>query len=252
MSENKNAYQRSKKRSLGLIWFALTVLAAAGFLSLASWQYSRAGEKEALIATVEKARKAEPMAVNELLKLRQDDAQWEHRPLTLTGTYISQRQILLDNMVRKGKTGFEVLTPLKLSTGKLIMVNRGWIPWVGNRQNIPLIDAPSGPVTVVAHAHRFRQAGLVMTEESVAASPDWPLILNFPSQEVVNNLYSAPVLPIIARLDEKQAHGFDRQWLITGITPEKHLGYALQWLSLAITCLVLFVVLSIRKVQRES
>lgn len=243
--------QRSKKRGLGPLWFMLTVLATAGFLSLASWQYERAQEKKRLIAKVEQQRQRAPLTLAQLMTLDATTNKWHYQKLTAQGRYLGGQQILLDNMVRKGKPGYEVLTPFKLSNGQLIMVNRGWVPWVGTRDNIPLIDVPAEEITLQATAYKYLKAGIVMEQQVIPDTPSWPLILNFPSQQAIDDLYLPRVLPIIARLQPEQPYGFDRSWLLTGVSIDKHLGYALQWLALAITCIVLFVVLSVRTAFKE-
>ncbi len=52
-------------------------------------------------------------------------------------------------------------------------------------------------------------------------------------------------------LDEGQPDGFVRDWRPPGMTPEKHVGYAIQWFGLATTVAVTWLVLSFRP-RKES
>ncbi len=57
--------------------------------------------------------------------------------ISLSGTFIHDQQFLLDNRSHQGRPGWEVLTPLALDDGRLILVNRGWIPFSGDRTRLP-------------------------------------------------------------------------------------------------------------------
>ncbi len=47
-------------------------------------------------------------------------------------------QFLLDNMTHAGRAGYEVLTPLLLDDGRVLLVNRGWLPLPdGRRDELP-------------------------------------------------------------------------------------------------------------------
>jgi surfeit locus 1 family protein len=50
-------------------------------------------------------------------------------------------------------------------------------------------------------------------------------------------------------LDADQAGGFVRQWGPRSMAPEKHLGYAVQWFGFAVTLVVMYVVLGMRRAR---
>jgi surfeit locus 1 family protein len=48
-------------------------------------------------------------------------------------------------------------------------------------------------------------------------------------------------------LDASQADGYERVWEAhLGFSPERHVGYAVQWFALALAAVILFVVTSFR------
>ena len=114
---------------------------AAGF-----WQLDRAAEKRALFQAFARGDAA-PAAE----RLPGDGAAPGQRyaPLQLTGRYLPDRQVLLDNMSLGGRPGYQVLTPLQTDDG-VVMVNRGWGPADGDRARRvrrprPVRGLPGGP-----------------------------------------------------------------------------------------------------------
>ncbi|MGB0513868.1 MAG: SURF1 family protein, partial [Wenzhouxiangellaceae bacterium] len=98
-------------------------LAAAGVIAacvwLTLWQLDRAGQKQVLID------RAQARAMTDLIALQ---APYDlPQPIAAHGRWLDRRQVLLDNKVREHVPGVFVLTPLRLSDGRIFMVNRGWV-----------------------------------------------------------------------------------------------------------------------------
>ncbi len=65
------------------------------------------------------------------------DAADRFRRIAVSGRFEPSRQFLLDNRSHAGKPGYEVLTPFVLDDGQRILVNRGWVPFRGYRDQLP-------------------------------------------------------------------------------------------------------------------
>jgi cytochrome oxidase assembly protein ShyY1 len=76
--------------------------------------------------------------------------QW--RPVTATGTYVVTKQFYVGNRTCGSDTGFEVLTPLALSTGRRLMIDRGCVDSSAANpvDPVPAAPPPSGTVSVTA------------------------------------------------------------------------------------------------------
>jgi cytochrome oxidase assembly protein ShyY1 len=74
------------------------------------------------------------------------------RAVSMHGTWDAQKQFYLRNSILSGNTGFEVITPLHVSTGGTFLVDRGWIASSNSDPNLPASRPrpASGPVDVVA------------------------------------------------------------------------------------------------------
>jgi len=140
-------------------WVALAVLAvvmAAVMVGLGFWQLSRYQERTAINERIEAAGQADPLPVENVLSvdgaLSEEEA-WVR--VTATGVYDTSHEILARNRTLNDRVGFEVLTPLVLSDGTALLVDRGWIPATGqSASDLPEIPAaPTGEVTVVGRVH---------------------------------------------------------------------------------------------------
>jgi cytochrome oxidase assembly protein ShyY1 len=132
-------------------YLALTIAFAIACCSLGVWQLDRRAEALAAIAKVEANYDSSPVAIDALLPDLDAFAEAdEWRQVRLEGQYLLGDQLLVRTRPLSGSPGFEVLVPLKLTSGAVFVVDRGWVP-VGTTQDAPdaVPAAPSGPVTVV-------------------------------------------------------------------------------------------------------
>lgn len=68
----------------------------------------------------------------------------------MTGTFDTAREVVVRRRTNDDdEVGFHVLTPLVLTDGKVVLVNRGWIPANGAQTAFPKIPTPpAGKVTI--------------------------------------------------------------------------------------------------------
>lgn len=222
----------------------LTVLAVAFFGSLSWWQYQRGLAKADIIAR--QSDQTQPsFNVNESGILPAHG-----RRIVVSGHWLADQQVLLDNQTHKKKVGVQVLTPLVLDgSGHLILVNRGWIQASLRRDELPAVAVPAtGRVSVSGYWRGLSRAGLATDDGSCEGmARDWPMRLNYPSHDLLVCLYEQALANGQLLLDPDAADGFVRVWHDLGIPPERHYGYAVQWGGLAITAFVLFIVLNLKR-----
>lgn len=132
--------------------FVLTVVASLVCLYLASWQM---GRKEALDFSNERISlnyEAAPLAFADdptLFASAHSELRWQ--PVTMTGRYVSEDQLLVRNRPYKGLNGFEVLVPFQTDQGNIVVVNRGWMEAAfgdASSTATPVPAPPSGQVTI--------------------------------------------------------------------------------------------------------
>ncbi|MFI5795668.1 SURF1 family protein [Streptomyces sp. NPDC051677] len=149
-------------------WVILTLVALLlipTMIRLGFWQMHRYDERTARNQLVSDALGADPVPVEQLTAPGHTVTRSErYRSVTATGTFDTAHEVVVRRRVNADETvGFHVLTPLVLTDGKVLMVNRGWIPADGPSQTVfPKVPAPpSGRTTVI---------GRLMPDETTAAS----------------------------------------------------------------------------------
>jgi cytochrome oxidase assembly protein ShyY1 len=126
---------------------------AAGCAAGVIWQ-GQLGEQIAQFnATVSQNFNAPAVPVNKVLpSLSAYSASEQWRPVTATGTYVVSKQLYVSNRTCGSDTGFEVLTPLRMSNGRVLVIDRGCVDSSSANPNDPTKTAPppTGTVAVTA------------------------------------------------------------------------------------------------------
>ncbi|MGH8460748.1 MAG: SURF1 family protein [Stenotrophobium sp.] len=225
--------------SIGVVLLTTAILVALGF-----WQIQRGHEKRDLLIRYAAAIAQPAVALDP-----QQPARAEVIHVRAQGRYDTQRQLLLDNRVNHDRPGYEVWTPLRLTGGALVMVNRGWIPRPMAGQPLPHLTAPDGTVDVDGYWREFPRPGLRLggTPPCTAAAR-FPAVVNYPRRHDLACLLGAPVASGLLLLNATAPGGYVREWdFNNGFPPVRHYAYAAQWFALALTLLFLFIKLSLKR-----
>jgi cytochrome oxidase assembly protein ShyY1 len=118
---------------------AVVIIAILAFGLLSAWQWSRAEDRRAERTTLESALGEQPVAWPEAARLIREGADWI--PVVVTGTYLSEAQLVVRKRPLNSRNGFWVLTPLTTDAGEL-WVNRGWIAAGADALSTPAIPIP--------------------------------------------------------------------------------------------------------------
>lgn len=218
---------------VALVLFALLI--SAGF-----WQLRRADEKRDLLVEQSYRRDKEALTIDPHLVLDAPLARLRHRRGTANGTYRVDMQYLLDNRTHDGVAGYHVLTPLRLGQSDVhVLVNRGWVPVGPDRRRLPDVAVPAEAVSAAGAIVAPPAPGLVLGPTGYD-DPGWPRVVQRVDMARIREQIGGPLLPFVLRLSPESEHGYLREWSAqTGLTPERHLGYAVQWFALSAALVVL-------------
>ncbi|MFZ1625633.1 MAG: SURF1 family protein [Gammaproteobacteria bacterium] len=236
--------QRSKGRSIPLWTILLTMILAALFSSLGVWQLGRAEAKRAIFAAYAQGTST---ATREGLDGVSTGEQ-RYQLLRLQGHYDSDHQLLLDNISHAGQPGYHVLTPF-ITTAGSVLVNRGWVAANGDRRLLPNIDVSRRARVLTGRVDRLPQPGLRLGTATDYTGLPWPRRLLFPTTAEIAAQTGYPLRDFQLLLNPGEAEGFLRDWQPALMTPETHLGYAIQWFGLAATVVVVFGILAWRHLR---
>ncbi len=237
-------------------WMTLATLAVMALCIKAGlWQFDRAAQKQAL-QTQLNARLIEPpvaLTDNLLAGKITDLESWRYRRVKLAGVYDTRYQVLLDNQVENTVAGYHVLTPMQVEgSSHFVLVNRGWIPKAaaqkGLQQQVPVVIAPQGRQEIIGDIN-IPAANFFTLEAPPPVDEKWqPIWQNLDLKRYIKSVpFEAE--PYLVRLDEKNVGGFVRNWPPPGERVNMHLGYAYQWFGFALTLLVIYIVLNVKKVR---
>jgi surfeit locus 1 family protein len=205
-------------------------------LGLSFWQIERLFWKRELIAQREAALAAASAAVPHALE---EARGMEFRHVTDEGLFLHDKEIFLGATSEAGRNGYHVLTPLQEPTGRVVFVNRGFIP-------AELKDPAKRQAGQIAG--RVRVEGLLRLPS--AKKPAWFLPDNRPD---LNYWFwvDLPAMAAADKLDRVALFYIDADatpnpggWPKGGVTrielPNDHLQYAITWFSLAVALIVVY------------
>jgi len=208
-------------------------------VALGHWQAGRAAEKRALAARLEQALRSPPIEIG-AAPLDPQALLWQR--VAARGTWNEKYTVYLDNKLRRGRPGYEVVTPLRID-GVHVLVNRGWVEAGRSREVLPQVATPGGEVSVDGLA----LPRLPHVLEAGIAAPG--KVRQNIELEAFQRESGLKLQPIVIEQHSPSPDGLVREWPRPDAGIEKHQSYSLQWYSLAILSIVLFFALSFRRVR---
>lgn len=196
-------------------------------VSLGAWQLDRAVEKQAILDQMDQRRSQPPVALN-ALKLAEQPA---FRRVRIRGNYVPDRQILRDNQIVDGRFGYEVVTPLRLVDGGIVLVSRGWLAGSLDRNELPEVPTPAGQQLLVGEV--YVPLGEAFTLGDTALVDGWPKRVQWLDVRQFEQVFDGALFPFVVRLEDGSPSAFTRHWQGVNVMPAKHTGYAVQWFSMA-------------------
>ncbi len=195
-------------------------------LSASYWQFGRAEAKAQLRQQYLARQAASPHNLDDSIPGNEAIA---FRKVRVSGEYQLEKAILLDNRLRAGSAGYEIVVPLKISGGgHYVLVNRGWVGHGHDRNVLPAIDAPSGLVSVTGTAVVPGRGALELSEQTIEGRV-WQN-LNLARYRDNQGL---DVVDFVVLEESDRDDGLNRDWSEPGFGIETHQSYAVQWLLFA-------------------
>lgn len=220
----------------------LIALTLWGLLSLGFWQLERADEKRVIQSSIIQAQSIPAKIVTQVDALMQK----EYHQVLLKGHYDNSKQFIYDNQIVNSNAGYYVLTPFVLEDKTAILVNRGFIPWHGNRYKLAniTVSETNGTIQVMLVKPRER------IEFQQHNNTTFPMLIQSLNIDRLSQLSNYQLVPMLARLDIKSDNGFYRKWQPFYGSIDKHLGYAIQWFLMAIVLSVIAIMLLVKNSKK--
>jgi len=206
---------------------------------LGFWQLARATEKKSMMAAFTELMAQAPTSFSQGYRPKQYEA------LEVSGHYLPIN-LLLDNQQQQHQFGYDVLTPLLLPSGLVILIDRGWVKGDMGRKQYPHLAQPQTEITVRGSVY-YPSERVWTLGEIIEKKMENLVVIEKIDTTLITQLLHKSVYPFIIRLEKEDAHGFLRQWRLVSMPPERHIAYAYQWFAMALCVLFIFLGLSIQK-----
>ncbi len=140
---------RQPRSTLALAAFlAGAVVLFCTFIALGTWQIHRRSWKLDLIARVDQRVHAPPVPAPAQPQWPElTAANSEYRHVRASGIFLNDRETLVQATTERG-AGYWVLTPLRMSDGSTVLINRGFVPPEHRERAAHEAAAPTAPATV--------------------------------------------------------------------------------------------------------
>ena len=226
-------------------WLALHVgaaLLAVLFIFLGLWQLERMNERQARNALLAERLGLEPQPLSNLLSEFRTDlppadpASVAYRTAQVRGRYDASEEVLLRTTENyAGQAGYYLLTPLVLTDGRALLIERGWVPFDDDEPPISGATPPPGEVDL---------SGTLQLERPPPSGPLAGLAPRDPPGELditahidtarLSEQTPYELLPVYLQLREQtpaQESKLPLPLIPPELTPGPHLGYAIQWFA---------------------
>ncbi|MBB4193710.1 surfeit locus 1 family protein [Rhizobium aethiopicum] len=235
------------RRRLPVITGILVLTALAILVALGTWQLQRLHWKQGLLADIAARQAAAPVPLADIEAMAASGGDIEYRKVTAIGRYINNKERHFFATWR-GQTGFYVYTPLELADGRILFVNRGFVPYENKepemRMQGQLTDQQT--VTGLARAKLAGKPSWLVPDNDIAKNIFYWKDLDVMAESV--GLEKARVVPFFVDADSTpNPAGLP----IGGVTqvdlPNDHLQYALTWYGLAAVLVTVVAISWFRK-----
>lgn len=226
------------KTKLPIFATLFTILAFLTLVSLGSWQVKRLLWKNNLIAEITERAGLPPIFLPDSPI---DIENMQYRKIKLEGHFLNDKEVHLFTGANrmKGDPGYNIITPLEMADGRVVLVDRGWVPAKKKEQEKRQETIINRGVSLVGMLHKGEHKGLFTPDNDIAKNLwfwlDIPAISGF-TGKTLDNVYVRALaedgevddLPIAGKAEVQFRND--------------HLQYAITWYSLAIILLVIYLV----------
>jgi cytochrome oxidase assembly protein ShyY1 len=223
-------------------WIAFHLLVVVGIIAMINlglWQLRRLDQRRDFNATIEARYDDAARPLDEVLAAGTDPDEVEWFPVTATGEYLPDETVHIVNRSQNGRAGQNVVVPLQLEDGRLLLVNRGFVPL-----GVDVPPPPDGDVSVTGRLRKSQERRLgQLTDPEGDLTEAQRVDIARLSQQLDGDV-------VELYIDRFESDPADSAALEPVARPDlsegPHQGYAFQWFIFAV-CVAVGWVLAVRK-----
>lgn len=223
-----------------------TIPAVLIMIGLSIWQIERLQWKEGLIADREARISAAPI---EVPAPGTNPSEVEYRRVHLTGHFLHDHEMYLAARSLNSNIGYHIITPMTLTGGETILVDRGWVPDTKKLPDARAQGQLQGDLTLDGVV-RLPQRQAFMQPDNEPDKNVW-FFLDLPAMVAKAGLQARSDIYV-----EAAASDIPGIYPLGGQTrinlPNDHLQYAITWALLAGALIVIYVIYHLRPPQEPT
>lgn len=233
-----------------IVWFMVALGCALLTARFGVWQLSRAHTKLANAALVSERSKLAPMDGSDLARdPASAEGQWQ-RHIALTGEWDAAHTVFLMNRTMDERSGFYVMTPLRLPDGSAVVVQRGWVPRDdADPLKVPAIPMRGGTVKVFGHAAPWPSHWIDIGHGAAGPVRQNLELAPFAAE---SGLTLRPVTVVEDATPDNALDDMRRDWPVPEVGVATNYGYAVQWFAMSIAFLGLYVWLQFIRPRKQA
>ena len=224
--------EKGKRPYKGLAIIAIGVFFV--LVGLGTWQLHRLAWKEGLIKERQTKMALPPLVISSPLTSKP----LQFRRVEISGKFLNKKTILIGPRSYRGAPGWHVVTPLELSSGSIVLVNRGWVPGLSKGVALKRIMPEFGDTRLVGITGWPRRLGY-FEPENVPEENQWfriePTTM---AKKLSLKRVAAFWLTAVAPLKSSR---FPIGGVVNPLPNNNHLSYALTWFFMAFGLLLLSI-----------
>lgn len=218
-------------------------------ISLGFWQLDRAAEKHRLQGLMQQRLLAPIKRIRSGENLQED---MNFRKVEMRGQFDNDHQYLVDNRVYKGQVGYGVYTPFSFDAGESwILVNRGWTAIGKDRKTLPTITV-SGEMIELKGVLSQPPGQLMQLGGQLVNTTRWPARVQNIDLARIEKESGLHLQPYVLNLDENNTQAYFQDWRPYVDTPQKNQSYAIQWFSMTVVLLLIYISLNTRRLRHAT
>jgi len=206
-------------------------------VSLGFWQLDRAEQKTALIEMYRDRGKT-------TVPLESVIGDWEnnrYRRVEAQGSFLTDKQIFLENQVHRGQVGYHAYVPFRTGNGDTVLVNTGWQKALRDKT-----DIANGQVRIEGLLRPPPEVGIRLGNLDQTTF-ERPYRTPYMDIDWIGKRLDLQPVPFVLLLAGNGEGAVGDDWSPVRMPPETHRGYAFTWFSLAFALLVMFLIYGFKK-----
>tara|TARA_B100001093_G_scaffold171159_1_gene164015 strand:+ start:916 stop:1569 length:654 start_codon:yes stop_codon:yes gene_type:complete len=210
-----------KKISFSIFVFFSVII----FCLLGTWQIYRLQWKLDLINEINNGLSSKPIIYSNKNIIN-------YQKVKFNGIFDFEKQIYLYSLNSKGTPGYDVITPIKINSKEILLVNRGWIKKdLKRNKNINRIETKyfEGIIKKIPKPNPFKPENDI--DKNVWFSLKLEDLQNFTGYKLSN---------FVLFLQNNQNNLVENK-VVSPDLPNNHLKYAITWYSVALSILLYFL-----------